>query len=396
MTYTENEKALIFLSQFEFMTPTRFSKLMLIFKNISDIFTASPQKLYELKPILKDKYEVLLDSLSKESLDEYVLSLNKKNIKCTTIISQNYPQKLKRLKNPPYVLYYTGNIQLADLPTIAIVGTRQPSVYGKMVTKKYGQELSRGYVIVSGMALGIDTLAHQGALLGNGYTIAVMGGGFDNVFPKENLSLAREIAKKGLVITEYAPNVVPNKYTFPTRNRIIAGLSDAVLITEAGSSSGSLYTKDYADEVGIETFCVPGQINSEVSSATNYLIQSGSARSTISPKDIFEALNIKQEIFLQKSNNVLNKNNISLNTNSKKTTRAKIKNNPNLFENKIDYSKLTDEQIKIIKAIKLGYSDFDDILLNTNLTAQKLNINLTILQISGIIKKLAGNAYILS
>jgi len=380
------------LSQFDFMTPTRLEKTMSHFKEIKDIFTASPKELFELKKYFKDKYEVLLNAISGAEIETYIQELNKKHIQCTTIISQNYPQKLKRLNNPPYVLYYTGNINLANLPSIAIVGTRRPTVYGKMVTKKYGEQLSKHLVIVSGLASGIDTCAHEGALSENGLTIAVMGGGFNHIYPKENIKLAREIAKNGLVITEYAPSVLPNKYTFPTRNRIIAGLCDAVLISEAGENSGSLYTKDFADEVGIDTFCVPGQINMDSSQATNQLIQSGSARATIIPSDIVDALNIKQPLL--KDDKELN-DNITTNSNDnlKKQQACKQESNKNIFKQEIDYFKLTEPQIKIIEVLKQGYNDFNDILIQTNLTTQILNINLTLLQISGIIKKLAGNAY---
>ena len=383
MIYNQNEIALIFLSKFDFLTPTRFCKIMAQFKEIKDIFASNEQKLFDLKKILNDKYEILLNELSSQNANEYIDYLSKKNIKCTTIISKDYPQKLKRLKNPPYVLYYTGNLSLTNQKCIAVVGTRHPSLYGKTVTKKYGQELSNsGAVVVSGMASGIDTSAHEGALEGSGKTIAVLGSGFDNIFPKENLKLAREIAKFGLVITEYAPSIAPTKYTFPTRNRIIAGLCDAVILTEAGYGSGSLYTKDYADEVGIDTFCVPGQINQETSSATNSLIQSGAARSTVSPYDILQELNIK---CLEKDKNK--------NDDKNKDISTATHTQKNIFVKQIDYSKLNPEQIKIVEVLKMGYSDFNDILIKTNISVQNLNINLTMLQISGIIKKLAGNSY---
>ena len=390
MMYDDNEKALIFLSQFDFMTSTKFAKVFECFNEIKEIFTADNKKLFELKQILKDKFEILIDKLTDCNYLSYIDELGRKNIKCVTILSKDYPQKLKRLKNPPYVLYYTGNITIANAKSVAIVGTRNPSPYGTVVTAKYGEELSRNnIVVVSGLASGVDACAHKGALNGGGLTIAVLGGGFDHMYPMENIVLAREIAKSGLILTEYPPKTKPTKYTFPTRNRIIAGLSDAILITEAGKNSGSLYTKDYGDEVGIDTFCVPGQITMDTASATNYLIQSGSARCTMSPKDLIDAIENSSSLSVIKIANKQKNKKEKQNDDLSDIKEMQIDKSSKIYDN------LTEIQREIVDAIKNGYNNFNLISIKTGINAQNLNINLTMLQINGIIKKLAGNTYMI-
>ena len=367
MNYSENEKALIFLSQFDFMTNSKFEKVLEVFSNPKDIFTASSKELFALKDILKDKYEILLNEIVNYNEKEFFNVLEKRNIKCLTIFSDGYPARLLNLKNPPYVLYYVGNINLINSKSVAIVGTRSPSNYGKQVTEKYAKELAeKDLTIVSGLASGVDKIAHEGALSVNGNTIAVLGGGLDHIYPAMNVNLAREIGQKGLIITEYYLTVKPTKYTFPTRNRIIAGLSNAVLITEAKSGSGSLYTKEYADELGIDTYCVPGNITSEKSEATNRLIKIGSAMCTTSPNDILKNFGIAYE----------------------------CNNNKNRYK-KVKCENLTIEQAVICECLKDGEQDFSFLQEKTNYSSQILNYNLTTLEIRGIIKKLAGNCYML-
>lgn len=367
MDYCENEKALIFLSQFDFMSNSKFEKVLEVFSSPKDIFTASPKELFELKEVFKDKYEILVNEIVNFNEREFFKSLEQRNIKCLTIMSDNYPARLLNLKNPPYVLYYVGNIDLINSKAIAIVGTRSPSNYGKQVTEKYAKELAeKGLTIVSGLASGVDKIAHEGALDVGGNTIAVLGGGLDHIYPAMNVNLAREIGKKGLIITEYYLSIKPTKYTFPTRNRIIAGLSNAVLITEAKGGSGSLYTKEYADELGIDSYCIPGNITSEKSEATNRLIKIGSAICTTSPIDILKNFGIAYESEEKR----------------KRVSKAKLAN-------------LTIEQAVICEFLKDGEQDFTFLQEKTKYSAQILNYNLTTLEINGIIKKLAGNCYML-
>ena len=200
-----------------------------------------------------------------------------------SINTKEYPQKLQNIYNPPKKLYVLGNIQLLNKSSIAVVGARKATWYGKKVAFNISEELScNGKVIISGLALGIDTYAHLGALKAleknscSVGTIAVLGSGIDNIYPKENIELAREIIRKnGCIVSEYPVGVGPKKEHFPQRNRIISGLTDGVLVVEASKSSGALITADFALEQGKDVFAIPGDINKLESEGCNELIKDG-------------------------------------------------------------------------------------------------------------------------
>lgn len=363
INYSKDEIALIFLSSLGFVTTAKFENVVDVFPNPGDIFNAQPKELAKLKEVFKNNYELFIEGLSRFNEKEFFDKLQKRGIECLTIISQNYPKKLLNLKNPPYVLYYVGNVELLKERSVAVVGTRAPSSYGKIVTEKLCKELAdNGICVVSGLATGVDKIAHEGALEVGGNTIAVLGGGFDHIFPASNINLGREVAKKGLILTEYYVDVKPTRYTFPVRNRIIAGISDYVLITEAKRGSGSLYTKEYADELGKETFAVPGNINSVNSEATNDLIKRGQAHMVCCADDIFNVIGI-----------------------TKKTK-----------ENKAKPLNLSIEEGIILNILKDGEKDYEFLLEKTGFIPQTLNFTLTSMEIRGIIRKLAGNTYILA
>ena len=373
MEYSLDEKALIFLSSFNFMTSSKFAKVLENLNSPSDIFTLSHKELFKLKDELKTNYEILIDGLTKYNEKEFFEPLNKRGIYCLTIISQNYPKKLLNLKNPPYFLYYVGNIDLINSPSVAIVGSRMVSGYGRIITTRFSKELAKsGLTIISGLADGVDKISHEGALEVGGNTIAVMGGGFNHIFQISNIELAREIGKKGLILTEYYLDVEPSRYTFPTRNRIIAGLSDAVLITEARAKSGSSYTKEYADSLGINVYCVPGNITSEFSGGTNYWIKNNEAICVLSSSDILKDLGYNVEYSFGKDKK-----------------RKGIQQTFNLL--KMDLSK---EEKLICDFLKNEEQSFAYLQEKTGFSSQTLNTYLTTLEINGIIKRLAGNTYI--
>ena len=361
MTYSKNEKALIFMSQFDFFTSTKFQQMFELIDEPGVIFDLDIKQLSNLKSILRNNYELFLDTLVNFNQDKFFSDLESRGIYCTTILSDNYPHKLTHLKNPPYVLYCVGNFELLKNNCISVVGTRSPSNYGKIVTDKFSKKLAENnFTIISGLATGVDKVAHEAALEVGGNTVAVLGGGFDHIFPALNINLAREIAKKGLILTEYYTKIKPTKYSFPTRNRIIAALADAILITEAKNGSGSLYTKEYADELGIDTYCVPGNITSEKSDATNNLIKIGSCYCATDASDILKNFGIQSTKY------------------EKKQTQQ-----------------LSIEELAISELLKDGEKDFEFLQEKTKYSPQTLNYNLTTMEIRGIIKKLAGNTYIL-
>lgn len=204
---------------------------------------------------------------------------------------KNYPEKLRRIYAPPAKLYLLGDETILNKPSIAIIGCRQASDYGKKVAFRFAYELARqGIVVISGLARGIDTCSHLGSVKANGQTIAVLGSGFGHIYPKENKGLCREIIQKGgAILTEYAPESKPEKMHFPARNRLISGLSNGVLVVEAKEKSGTLITVDYALDQGKDVFIIPGNITSQNSNGTNSLIQQG-AKLVTKVEDILSEL----------------------------------------------------------------------------------------------------------
>lgn len=191
--------------------------------------------------------------------------------------SKHYPERLRNIDSPPKELYCLGNIALLEHKSIAIIGSRKYSQYGKRAAKDFASALAKQEIcIVSGLAKGIDGFAHRACIEAGGETIAVLGGGLDKMYPKENETLFHEIiAKGGLVVSEYPLGTPPKKQHFPARNRIISGLSDGVLVIEARKNSGTNITVDFALEQGKDVFALPGNIYANTSNGTNFLMKEG-------------------------------------------------------------------------------------------------------------------------
>ena len=204
-----------------------------------------------------------------------------------------YPKLLKNIYDPPERLYCKGELKDVDSEAVAVVGSRRCSSYGFQMAESLAFDLARmGVTVISGMARGIDTAAHKGALKAGGRTIAVMGSGFDHIYPAGSEDLVRMISENGAVLTEYSPDIFPSKRTFPRRNRIISGMSRGVLVVEAARKSGAMITVNMALEQGREVFAVPGRADFYTSSGTNFLIQNG-AKLVMSVEDILEELNME-------------------------------------------------------------------------------------------------------
>ncbi|MFZ5814141.1 MAG: DNA-processing protein DprA [Bacillota bacterium] len=187
-----------------------------------------------------------------------------------------YPSRLRQIPDPPPVLYQAGPWEPDDRPVIAIVGTRKPTAYGLSVAERMGRELARlGAVVVSGMARGIDSAAHRGALSEGGTSVAVLGGGADLCYPREAASLYRAMKERGAILSEQPPGTEPRRENFPERNRIISGLADGVVVVEAGERSGTLITVTHALSQGREVFAVPGPVTSPMSTGPHRLIREG-------------------------------------------------------------------------------------------------------------------------
>jgi len=223
-----------------------------------------------------------------EKVDEMLKCDLKKQLKCqyTTIFSADYPESLKNINCPPFVLYYYGDLSLVKKRTMGIVGMRECSEYGRYATKTFVEQLvSKDYVIVSGMAKGIDTIAHLTAIDCHGHTIAVLGTGIEYCYPKTNKMLYEKLKEHHLVLSEYPFVTAPQRHLFPFRNRIISGLSQGILITEAKQKSGTIITAGYALEQGKEVYCVPSRFDEH--DGCNTLIKQG-AHLVLNVEDILE------------------------------------------------------------------------------------------------------------
>jgi DNA processing protein len=224
--------------------------------------------------------------------DNEIARLERLKIKVLTCNDPAYPRRLKEIYDFPPVLYMRGSIEPEDDWCLAVVGTRRATVYGKQVTEEMVSDLARNKItIVSGLARGVDTIAHRSALEAGGRTIAVFACGLDSVYPAENEKLARDVMEHGALLSEYPPGTRPRAENFPRRNRILSGLSLGVLVTEAGEDSGAMITAHLALEQNREVFAIPGSILSPASRGTNHLIQEG-AKLVREYIDILEELNL--------------------------------------------------------------------------------------------------------
>ena len=274
--FNTDERALLWFNTFNISTKKK--------NIIVDLFSSPSEMFSNFRDLKEDILQIIdvntynqINMLREKSyVDKIINDLKTKNVNAVTIASDEYPKKLKDyLYDPPLVIYYKGDLSLINEDQcIAIVGSRKTTRYGQDVTKKFAKELSfYNFCIVSGLARGVDTIAHKECLENDGRTIAVLGCGIDVVYPSENRELYDEIAEKGLLITEFPLGTSPLSYNFPQRNRIISAISDSVLVTEAGEKSGTMITVNYAIDFSKDLFVVPGNITSEMSIGTNNLIK---------------------------------------------------------------------------------------------------------------------------
>jgi len=242
---------------------------------------------------LSDKIiENLVSTRDQVDLDKIWDQIEATGISVLIQQDENYPKRLKELEQPPPLIYTQGEIIPDDEWSVAIVGTRRVTAYGRQVAEDIAGSLARnGLTIISGLARGVDSIAHQAALNAGGRTIAVLGSGLDRIYPPENRRLAEQIKASGVLISEYSPSTPPEASNFPQRNRLISGLSLAVIVVEAGIKSGALITANFAADQGREVFAVPGNITSPGSMGTNRLISNG-AHPMLSADQVLEILEL--------------------------------------------------------------------------------------------------------
>lgn len=328
------------------------------FKELWDfIYEDEFKKSSYIKERLIDKFKAAYD---KEKIDKIEEIIFKENIGITTIFDDNYPEKLRDIVDPPCVLYYKGSLDSINHKSVSVVGARECTLYGENVTKEICKILTQNSInIISGLAKGVDSIAHRVCTKKKNYTCGVLGCGINNIYPKENKGLYKEVENYGVIISEYVPNTRPNAWNFPIRNRIISGLSDLLIIVEASGKSGSLITANLALEQGREVMAVPGSIFSRYSIGTNELIKDGAHIFTNS-KDLYELLNIEEK---------------------------SIKN----FKNNVNFTK---EQSEIFGVLTDRPMHIDDISKLTNIDIECLHGLLFEMQVFSKVKCICGNYYV--
>lgn len=279
----------IWYATLETLNRIQKKKLLELFKYPRKIFELKKEELLNLKFLKQSNIEELLQNRNLDLIKKYENYMDKNGIEMLNITDDNYPYKLKCIYDPPISLFLKGNSNLLKDDSIAIIGCREASLYGLQMAKKLAYEMAeKDITIISGMAKGIDGIAHQGAIEAKGKTIAVLGTGVDYPYPFENINIYKNILNNnGLIISEYLVGTKPLPKNFPARNRIISALSEGVLVIEAKKKSGTMITVDFALEQGKNVYVIPGNINSICSEGTNELIKQG-AKLVSNIEDILE------------------------------------------------------------------------------------------------------------
>jgi DNA processing protein len=355
-------KDLILLNMVPGIGFIRLKLLLDEFNSPAGIFRASIGELKSVRGIGQHTARAIKNANSDYNIDKEIALMKNFGVGITTLFDDDYPLNLKNIYDPPILLYTKGVFKANDESAIAIVGSRMCTYYGINTADKMASELAcRGITVVSGLARGIDTAAHKGALKGNGRTIAVLGNGLSFVYPAENKVLAEQVICNGAVVSEFPMETPPYKQNFPRRNRIISGLSKAVLVVEAARKSGALITADFALEQGRDVFAVPGMADRLLSTGTNTLIKQGA-------KLIDNVNDILEELVMPVASGITKK------TGNQVLTEESQKN---------IYSMLSDNPCHV-----------DAIMQGTGIKTKQVQSTLLGMQIKGFVKKLPGGFYI--
>jgi len=351
--------------------PSRVRSLLSKFKNFKNIFDASLSELENVEGISFELGKRIRNAVNKRdeiitSVESQLNKLSKLNAKLISIWDKEYPSLLKKIYDPPLIIYTLGNFSEKDNYSIGAVGTRNPTQYGKIQTERIISELaSQGITIVSGLARGIDSIAHQTALKNGGRTIAVIGSGLDVVYPPENKNLYNKICENGLVLSEFPLGTKPDAQNFPKRNRIISGLSLGVIVFETAVNGGAMQTARFALDQNREVFAIPGNLGVRQSEGTNLLIQRGEAELVINAEDVLTELQLKLKPVIGKN-------------------IPKPDKELNVFEEKIVFTLTEQGELHIDKLAEL-----------TNLSTSDCLVNLLTLEFKGIVKQLPGKIFCL-
>jgi len=371
MTGRKKIQSWLALSLVPGMGPVTCNKLVAHFGSPEKVLAASSPNLTAVASLRKESLAALsgegrqhLEELANKEIERAA----EKNIAIIPCDDPLYPALLKNIHDPPVVLYVLGAPELLTCRGMGIVGSRAATHYGKDIAQQMAGSLSRqGFTIISGLALGIDTAAHNGALAAEGKTIAVLGCGLDIVYPPSNHNLYKRIASAGAVVSEYPLGTKPDSFRFPARNRIISGLSLGIVVVEAANRSGSLITASHALEQGREVFAVPGRIDSVKSAGTHTLLQQG-AKLVHSINDIVEEF--PANVFQQS------------------VEEAGMEEDEQVF-----FENLSQEEAELFGFIGVYPRTFDEIIKESGFTAQRTNEVLLLLELKGMVQTLPGKSY---
>lgn len=338
----------------------RLAALIARFGDASSAWHATPEALRQvglgprtLERLLALRQDIDLDALWKKIAEQ--------GIRVLTIGDSGYPPRLKEIEQPPPVLYVRGEWLPEDDFAVAVVGTRRITAYGRQITEELSAYLAvSGVTIISGLARGVDGVAHSAALLAGGRTSAVLGCGVDRIYPPENRALAERLMTRGALISDYPPGTAPESGNFPPRNRIISGLSIATVVVEAGEASGALITAEFAAEQGRDVFAVPGSILAPQSKGTNKLIQNG-ALPLLSPEDVLHSLNLSR-------------------VGEQKAARKSLPTD--------------DVEMKLMSTLGNEPLHVDEIRDRTGLPVEKVSAALVMMELKGMVRQVGGMQYV--
>lgn len=378
----------IWLTTKPYINSTKITWLWEHFETITDIYEANDYS--GIEGIGQKEIQSLLDKDLSEA-ERIIKRTEQIGAKILTYEDINFPDMLRNIIDPPYVLYIKGEIMNWDrLLPIGVVGSRKPTDYGKLITARLSRDMTKmGITVVSGMARGLDKEAAWAALRAGGKTIAVLGSGIDVIYPPENETLYNEICEHGAVITEYPPGSGALPGHFPERNRIIAGLSKGVLVTEAHLKSGSLITARYALENGRDIFSVPGNVLDERYAGTNALIQQG-AKLVMYASDVMEEYPYAAKLLKPQKIQVVIK---TQDMPKSETEILPIQNEQKITIESKKYALLKDDEREIIKLLIDANMHIDDIARQLDKPVGAINTTLTMLEVKSLVKKLPGNNY---
>lgn len=350
-----------------------FRRLIEKFKSPEKVFSASRGDIEGVEGASKEVALQIKSFDIKSHLKRELELVEEHNISIVTLKDREYPENLKTIFDPPPLLYVRGELKREDDVSVAIVGTRSPTRYGKLTAESLASQLSsRGFTIISGMARGIDSFAHEGALSSGGRTIAVFGSGLDVIYPPENKELMKKIIENGAVLSEFPMGTGPLRKNFPVRNRVISGISLGTVVVEAASRSGSLITARSALDQGREVFAVPGNISSDKSRGTNSLLKWG-AKLVEGVDDIIEELKTQTD-------------------HSPKKREKGIKDDD---QKRVSFCKerLSEEEEKVYSLIGEGGKHIDSIIRESALLPNRAVSILAQLELKGLVTQYSGKMF---